>query len=97
LIPYARNARTHTDEQVAQVAASIIEFGWTNPILVGADCVVIAGHARLAAARRLRMDEVPSSCWITSRKRRGAAHSRGQPPGHERWMGRDMLRVDSNR
>src|ERR1035438_8660138 len=59
LIPYARNARTHTDEQVAQVAASIIEFGWTNPILVGADCVVIAGHARLAAARRLRMDEVP--------------------------------------
>ena len=44
---------------MAQVAASIIEFGWTNPILVGADCVVIAGHARLAAARRLRMDEVP--------------------------------------
>jgi len=59
LIPYARNARTHTDEQVAQVAASILEFGWTNPILVGADCVVIAGHARLSAARRLRMDEVP--------------------------------------
>ena len=59
LIPYARNARTHTDEQVAQVAASIIEFGWTNPILIGADCVVIAGHARLAAARRLRMEEVP--------------------------------------
>jgi ParB-like chromosome segregation protein Spo0J len=59
LIPYARNARTHTDEQVAQVAASIVEFGWTNPILVGADCVVIAGHARLAAARKLRMNEVP--------------------------------------
>jgi len=48
LIPYARNARTHTDEQVAQVAASIVEFGWTNPILVGADGVIIAGHARLA-------------------------------------------------
>src|SRR6266852_8336501 len=59
LIPYARNARTHTDEQVAQVAASIVEFGWTNPILVGADCVVIAGHARLAAARKLGMSEVP--------------------------------------
>ena len=44
---------------MAQVAASIIEFGWTNPILVGADCVVIAGHARLAAARRLLMEEVP--------------------------------------
>jgi DNA modification methylase len=59
LIPYARNARTHTDEQVAQVVASIKEFGWTNPILAGADGVIIAGHARLAAARRLAMTEVP--------------------------------------
>ena len=55
LIPYARNARTHTEEQVAQVAASIAEFGWTNPILVGADGIIIAGHARLAAARKLNM------------------------------------------
>ena len=59
LIPYARNARTHTDEQVAQVAASIKEFGWTNPILVGADGVIIAGHARLLAARKLQMTAVP--------------------------------------
>ena len=59
LIPYARNARTHTEEQVAQVAASIVEFGWTNPILVGADGVIIAGHARLAAARKLKLTEVP--------------------------------------
>jgi len=59
LLPYIRNARTHSDEQVAQVAASIVEFGWTNPILVGADGVIIAGHARLAAARKLRMAEVP--------------------------------------
>src|ERR1700686_5225761 len=59
LIPYIRNARTHTEEQIAQVAASIVEFGWTNPILVSADGVIIAGHARLAAARKLRMDEVP--------------------------------------
>jgi DNA modification methylase len=59
LVPYARNARTHTDEQVAQVAASILEFGWTNPILAGSDCVIIAGHARLAAARKLGMTEVP--------------------------------------
>jgi hypothetical protein len=59
LIPYARNARTHSDEQVAQVAASIMEFGWTNPILVGADGVIIAGHARLLAARKLKMLEVP--------------------------------------
>ena len=59
LLPYIRNARTHSDEQVAQVAASIQEFGWTNPILVGSDGVVIAGHARLAAARKLGMEEVP--------------------------------------
>src|SRR6266849_8417184 len=59
LIPYGRNARMHSDEQVAQIAASILQFGWTNPILVGADCVVIAGHARLAAARKLGMSEVP--------------------------------------
>ena len=59
LLPYIRNARTHSDEQVAQVAASIREFGWTNPIIVGGDGVIIAGHARLAAARKLRMSEVP--------------------------------------
>ncbi len=59
LIPYARNARTHSDEQVAQVAASIAEFGFVNPILVGSDGVIIAGHARLLAARKLRMTEVP--------------------------------------
>ncbi len=59
LLPYAKNARTHTDEQVAQVAASIKEFGWTNPILVGRDGVIIAGHARLAAARKLGIAEVP--------------------------------------
>ncbi len=59
LIPYARNARTHSEAQVAQVAASIIEFGWTNPILAGADGVIIAGHARLAAARKLKLTEDP--------------------------------------
>jgi DNA modification methylase len=59
LLPYIRNARTHTEHQVAQVAASIREFGWTNPILVAADGTIIAGHARLAAARKLKMTEVP--------------------------------------
>jgi ParB-like chromosome segregation protein Spo0J len=47
LVPYIRNSRTHTDEQVALVAASIREFGWTNPILIRPDKTVIAGHARL--------------------------------------------------
>ena len=59
LLPYARNSRTHSDEQVAQVAASIREFGWTNPILVGGGNIIIAGHARLAAARKLGIAEVP--------------------------------------
>jgi len=59
LLPYIRNARTHTEEQVAQIATSIIEFGWTNQILVGANGVIIAGHARILAARKLQMAEVP--------------------------------------
>ena len=59
LIPYARNARTHSAEQVAQVAASIREFGFTNPILIDSDSGVIAGHARLEAARKLSLTEVP--------------------------------------
>jgi DNA modification methylase len=59
LVPYARNSRTHSETQVAQVAASIAEFGFVNPILVGADRVLIAGHARLLAARKLEFTEVP--------------------------------------
>src|SRR5580692_4018353 len=59
LIPRVTNPRTHTPEQIKQVAASIQEFGWTNPILVGADNDIIAGHARLLAARQLRLTEVP--------------------------------------
>jgi len=59
LIPYARNARTHNDAQVAQIAASIREFGWTNPILVDGANGIIAGHGRVLAARKLGMDEVP--------------------------------------
>jgi DNA modification methylase len=59
LIPRATNPRTHSSAQVAQLAASIQEWGWTNPILVGADDDIIAGHARLLAARKLGMTEVP--------------------------------------
>jgi len=59
LIPYARNARTHSDDQVQQVAASIKEFGWTNPILVDGDNGIIAGHGRLYAAQKLGHEEVP--------------------------------------
>ncbi len=59
LMPYARNARTHSENQVAQIAASISEFGFVNPILVGDDNGIIAGHGRLMAAKLLGLDEVP--------------------------------------
>ena len=59
LIPYINNSRTHSDEQVAQIAASIKEFGWTNPILVDGTNGIIAGHGRLLAARKLGQTEVP--------------------------------------
>ncbi len=59
LIPYAKNARTHDDTQVSQIAGSIAEFGFVNPILVGDDNVIIAGHGRLMAAQQLGLDTVP--------------------------------------
>ncbi len=59
LIPYARNSRTHSDEQVAQIAASIRAFGFTNPVLIDEDGGIIAGHGRVMAARKLAMTEVP--------------------------------------
>jgi DNA modification methylase len=59
LIPRVNNPRTHSREQVASIAVSIREFGWTNPVLVDADATIIAGHARLLAARKLGMNEVP--------------------------------------
>jgi ParB-like chromosome segregation protein Spo0J len=59
LIPYARNSRTHSDEQVAQIAASIREFGFTNPVLIDGEGGIIAGHGRVLAARKLSLTEVP--------------------------------------
>src|ERR1022692_1374186 len=59
LIPYARNARTHSGSQVAEIAASISEFGFVNPVLVDPDGGIIAGHGRVLAARKLRLSTVP--------------------------------------
>ena len=59
LIPYARNPRTHSDSQIAQIAESIAEFGFNNPILVDTKAGIIAGHGRLLAARKLELKEVP--------------------------------------
>ena len=72
LIPYARNARTHSEEQVAQIAASMREWGWTNPILVDEDNGIIAGHGRLLAARKLGFTEAPvmvARGWSEAQKR----------------------------
>jgi len=72
LIPYARNARTHSDEQVAQIAASIREFGWTIPVLVDEKGGLIAGHGRIMAARKLGIAEVPvmvARGWSEAQKR----------------------------
>jgi ParB-like chromosome segregation protein Spo0J len=72
LIPYARNARTHSDEQVAQIAASIKEWGWTTPVLVDEDGGIIAGHGRTLAAQKLKMTEVPvmvAKGWSETKKR----------------------------
>jgi ParB-like chromosome segregation protein Spo0J len=60
LIPYARNARTHSDEQVAQIAASIREWGWTVPVLVDEQGTLIAGHGRVLAAQQLGITDVPT-------------------------------------
>jgi ParB-like chromosome segregation protein Spo0J len=72
LIPYAKNARTHTDAQVAAIAASIKEWGWTSPALVGEDGGLIAGHARVLAARQLGIAEIPvmvAAGWSEAQKR----------------------------
>ena len=60
LIPYCNNSRTHSDEQVLQIASSIKEFGFTNPVLIDDQGGIIAGHGRIMAAQKLKMDEVPT-------------------------------------
>lgn len=72
LVPYARNARTHSDEQVAQIAASIREWGWTTPVLVDEEGGLIAGHGRVLAARQLGVTEVPvmvATGWTAAQKK----------------------------
>ena len=72
LIPYARNSRTHSDEQVSQIAASIKEWGFTNPILTDETGMIIAGHGRVLAAQKLGIDELPvmvASDWTDAQKK----------------------------
>ena len=77
LVPYARNARTHSDEQVAQIAASIREWGWTVPVIIDEDGGLIAGHGRVLAARKLGLTEIP----VAARTHRSPNRRR---PSH-RW------------
>jgi ParB family chromosome partitioning protein len=72
LIPYDRNSRTHSDAQVAQIAGSIREFGFTNPVLVDAENGIIAGHGRVLAAGKLDMEKVPCIrlAYLTETQRR---------------------------
>jgi DNA modification methylase len=95
LIPYARNPRTHTEEQVAQIAASIAEFGFVNPVLVGADGVIIAGHARVIAARKLGMGEVPVIVLdhLTPAQRRALVIADNRLAENAGWD-EEMLRVE---
>jgi hypothetical protein len=101
LIPYAKNARTHSDAQVAAIAASIKEWGWTTPALVGEDGGLIAGHARILAARQLGIAEIPvmvAAGWTEAQKaptlplpRRVRAPAR-ESAGNQRPWPADMAR-----
>ena len=82
LVPYSKNARTHSDEQVMQIAASIAQFGFTNPLLVDSKAGILAGHGRLLAAQKLGLTEVPRTTRasdVTVSGRRCAHSGVGKP------------------
>jgi site-specific DNA-methyltransferase (adenine-specific) len=87
LVPYARNSRTHSDDQVSQIAASIREFGFTNPVLVDADNGIVAGHGRVMAAKLLGMAEVPTINvgWMTEVQRRAYVIADNQLALNAEW------------
>lgn len=95
LVPYARNARTHSDEQVAQIAAAIQEWGWTTPILVDEAGGIIAGHGRVLAARKLGLADVPvmvATGW-TEAQRRAYVLADNKLAENAGWD-RDLLRLE---
>lgn len=95
LIPYARNSRTHSDEQVAQLAASIREFGFTNPVLVDSERGIIAGHGRVLAARKLGLEQVPviELAHLSESQRRAYVIADNKLALNAGWD-LDMLRVE---
>ena len=95
LVPYARNSRTHSDTQVAQIAASIKEWGWTTPVLVSEDGTLIAGHGRVMAARKLGLQEVPvmiARGW-TEAQRRAYVIADNKPALNAGWD-EDLLKIE---
>tara|TARA_R110000824_G_scaffold283333_1_gene471718 strand:- start:2182 stop:2820 length:639 start_codon:yes stop_codon:yes gene_type:complete len=96
LIPYARNARTHSDEQVAQLAASIKEWGWTTPVLIDEAGEIIAGHGRVMAARKLGIEEIPTMTatgWSKAQKQ-AYVLADNQLPQNAGWD-MDLLRIET--
>lgn len=95
LIPYANNARKHSDEQIGQLQASIREFGFISPVLVDADLNVIAGHGRIEAARREGMTDVPAVFveHLTDQQRRAYILADNKLAEGSRWD-TDLLRLE---
>jgi hypothetical protein len=95
LIPYARNARRHRPSQIAEIAASIKEWGWTVPILIDEQDVIIAGHGRVLAAERLRIKDVPvvvARGW-TEKQKRAYRLADNELTMHAQWD-KTLLRVE---
>ena len=95
LTPYANNARTHSDDQVNQIARSIEEFGFVNPVLVGSDDVIVAGHGRLMAAKQLGMETVPVIVLghLTETQRRALVIADNQITANSGWD-EDLLKQE---
>lgn len=95
LIPYARNSRTHSDEQVAQIAASIKEFGFLNPIIIDGENGIIAGHGRVLAAQKLGLTELPTvqADHLTDAQRRAYVIADNKLALNAGWDD-EMLRVE---
>lgn len=98
LIPYVNNSRTHSDEQVTQVASSIKEFGFTNPILIDEQGGIIAGHGRLMAANKLGLEQVPTITLVglSEAQRKAYVIADNQLALNSGWD-LDMLRVEFER
>lgn len=95
LIPYVNNSRTHSDEQVNQIASSIKEFGFTNPVLIDEQGGLIAGHGRVMAAKKLKLDEVPcvELKGLTEAQKKAYIIADNQLPLNAGWD-LDMLKLE---